>query len=157
MNQSTIPSHPLYPVNQVFLWLPGLPGNEVPHCSYNHNRPLKEWNGGVCGELMRCDGNQAPYAPPYPVSPASFISWHTHVSPPFPYHALPISHTLSPAEMDDLANRVISRINGDPGDYQPLTSVLRNDLKLIVIAALAEMGLLERPHGLSRNPSAIAV
>ncbi len=88
------------------------------------------------------DENHAFHAPPYRVSAETFVAWHTDVTPPFPFHPVPIARTLGAAELEELGRRVhfLATNNADvPGD--PL-QVLRNSRKCFVLAVLAEMGYL---------------
>ena len=132
-------AHPLFPPDQVFLWLPGLPGEQVAHCTYKEARDFYESSGG---RRPRCDKNRANFAPPYQVSSETYTSWHTDVTPPFPFHPIPIARTLSIAELADLGRRVhflATNIADMPGN--PL-QLLRNNRKCFVLAVLAEMGYL---------------
>lgn len=137
------PSHPLFPSDQVFLWLPGLPGEQLAHCTYNE----------ACGipgspdfrranRLPLLDENQVSYALPFPVSSATSIAWHTNVIPPFPFHPIPIARSLSATEMECLGRRVHFLAYQDADDCTNPLQILRNDRKCYVLAALAEMGLL---------------
>lgn len=136
-------AHPLFPPDQVFLWLPGLPGDQVAHCTYNESRDTQ--GSPVSRRARRLpvrDTNHASFAPPYRVSAESFVSWHTGVTPPFPFHPVPIARTLGAAELEELGRRVHLMVtnNADaPGN--PL-QVLRNSCKCFVLAVLAEMGYL---------------
>ena len=139
-------AHPLFPPDQVFLWLPGLPGDQMAHCTYNESR---DHPGSPVGRRTRRlpvrDANHASFAPPYQVSAESFIAWHTGVTPPFPFHPVPIARTLGAAELEELGRRVhlLATNNADaPGN--PL-QVLRNSCKCFVLAVLAEMGYLAGP------------
>lgn len=136
-------AHPLFPPDQVFLWLPGFEGEERAYCSYNEipsqtesvqsrNNPQKDDQGTI-------------FAPPYPVSYETNISWHTDVSPPYPYHPVPIARSLSSAEMTVLARQVTDLLD-DPAEKtdDPL-SILRNSRKCYILAALARFGLLPGP------------
>jgi hypothetical protein len=143
MTATISPAHPLFPAHQAFLWLPGLPGDQNPYCSYNERHPSHGMRGDrwVSGESLH-DANMAPYAPPYPVSPETFITWHTNVSPPFPFHPVPIARSLSGSEMEELARRVAKRMNLKPDAFRHPLQVLKNDSKCFVLASLADMGLL---------------
>lgn len=139
------PAHPLFPINQAFLWLPGLSGEEAAFCSYNEMRG--DPGSGIDRRLNRkpaFDDREAYYAPPYPVSRETFIAWHTDHSPPFPYHPLPISRTLTAAEMADLASQVISLLGQEPEKHPSPLRVLNNDHKCSVLVALLRMELLDR-------------
>lgn len=135
-------AHPLFPPDQAFLWLPGLPGEQAAYCTYNETG-----NSGPAEQrrILRRperDQNQALYAPPHRVSPESFIAWHINVTPPFPFHPVPIARTLSAAELTELGRRAHGIANPHTAlDGDPL-KILRNDRKCFVLAVLAEMGLL---------------
>ena len=139
-------AHPLFPPDQVFLWLPGLPGDQVAHCTYNESRDNPGPSVGPrTRRLPVRDANHASFAPPYRVSAESFIAWHTGVTPPFPFHPVPIARTLGAGELEELGRRVhmLATNNADaPGN--PL-QVLRNNCKCFVLAVLAEMGYLAGP------------
>jgi hypothetical protein len=137
------PAHPLFPADQVFLWLPGLPGDQVAHCTYNHARAIAgSPDGRRSTRLSLHDENRIDFAPPFSVSSETFIAWHTNVTPPFPFHPVPIARPLAAAEMKSLGRRVhfLAHSNADESG-NPL-QILRNDRKCYVLAALAEMGLL---------------
>lgn len=121
-----IPAHPLFPVSQPILWLPGLPGPRPAFCSYNRLREGKS----------RKDSLSAPF----PVSPASFISWHTDLSPALPFHPVPISRLLSNLELERLSHLVILELGILPEHGLPL-HVLRSDAKTAIYRALAAMGV----------------
>ena len=122
----------------------------MPYCTYNESRveqpPGETW---LRREEPR-DSNMAPLSPPYPVSKETYISWHNNVSPPFPYHPVPLVRSLSPAEMRELAARVIRLMEADPAEYrqQPLR-VLKNDRKCYILTSLSAMGLLAKTYALS--------
>ncbi len=141
-------AHPLFPPEQAFLWLPGFPGEERPYCSYNHFRqqPMAYDEGRSILTPIQ-DGNGAFYAPPFPVSRETHISWHTHVTPPFPYHPVPLARTLSAEEISHLEKRVRVLL-GDAAFTGPQGSTaLRNEFKCRILVALAEMKLLPAPPG----------
>lgn len=137
------PAHPLFPADQAFLWLPGLPGTQAAHCTYNESRGIpgsREYRRTSRRPLH--DENQVCYAPPFSVSSETCIAWHTNVTPPFPFHPIPISRTLSTAEMEGLGRRVHFLANQNADECTNPLQILRNDRKCYVLAALAEMGLL---------------
>ena len=140
-------AHPLFPPDQVFLWLPGLPGEQMAHCTYNESRDHADSTpvGRRTRRLPVRDANHASYAPPYRVSAESFIAWHTGVTPPFPFHPVPIARTLGAAELEELGRRVhLLATNNADAPSNPL-QVLRNSCKCFVLAVLAEMGYLTGP------------
>ncbi|MES2921921.1 MAG: hypothetical protein V4819_10250 [Verrucomicrobiota bacterium] len=94
------------------------------------------------------DQNQALHAPPYRVSTESFIAWHTDVTPPFPFHPVPIARTLGAAELAELGRRVHLLANHQTDLHVDPLRILRNDCKCFVLAVLAGMGLLagKVPH-----------
>lgn len=140
---ATKPAHPLFPADQVFLWLPGLPGEQLAHCTYNEasgipgTRDFRSTN-----HLPLVDKNQVSYSPPFPVSAETCTAWHTNVMPPFPFHPIPIARSLSAAEMECLGKRVHFLSNTTADDSTNPLQILRNSRKCYVLAALAEMGLL---------------
>lgn len=136
-------AHPLFPANQVFLWLPGFTGNERPYCTYNEFPEHPAAFDRRRLELLPTeDENGASYIPPFPVSSETHISWHTNVTPPYPYHPVPLAHTLSRAELEDLGYSVMRMIDDDPDSHSDAQWVLRNEYKSFVLAALAQMHLL---------------
>jgi hypothetical protein len=137
------PAHLLFPPDQAFLWLPGLPGDQVAYCTYNESRcnPESVESRRMSRKPDR-DENQALYAPPFRVSTATSIAWHTNVTPPFPFHPVPIARSLSAAELKTLGRRVLSLANPDTDQHGDPLQFLRNDRKCLVFAALAEMGYL---------------
>ncbi len=140
---ATKPAHPLFPSDQVFLWLPGLPGEQLAHCTYNEARGIPgSLDFRRSNDLPLLDRNQVRYAPPFPVSAETCTSWHTDVIPPFPFHPIPIARSLSSAEMEFLGRRVHFLANRNADDGTNPLQILRNDRKCHVLAALAEMGLL---------------
>lgn len=137
------PAHPLFPSDQVFLWLPGLPGEQLAHCTYNEARGIPgSLDFRRTNRLPLFDENQVRYALPFPVSSATCIAWHTNFMPPFPFHPIPIARSLSAAEMENLGRRVHFLANKSADDSANPLQILRNDRKCYVLAALAEMGLL---------------
>lgn len=127
-------AHHLFAPNQIFLWLPGLPGEQCAFCSYN-------WAGGhdsVLSFTSSRDSNEALYSPPYPVSQETYVCWQTNVQPPFPFHAIPIVRSLSIFELKEIGRCVLALAEetGDP------IAVLRNDRKTAILVILAKMGLL---------------
>lgn len=141
-------AHPLFPPDQAFLWLPGLPGRELPWCSYNVRRTRARRRAA----LPLPGDAKTPLAAPHPVSPVTFISWDCGVEPPFPYHPVPVVRPLSPEELRSLALRVIQMTGDAASLYPDPLQVLKNARKSQVIAALAEAGLLTR--GIARGQQA---
>ena len=140
---ATKSAHPLFPADQVFLWLPGLPGEQLAHCTYNEDRGMPEsYDFRRTNRLPLFDENRVRYSPPFPVSSETCIAWHTNVMPPFPFHPIPIARSLSAAEMGFLARRVHFLANQNAVEGTNPLQILRNDRKCYVLAALAEMGLL---------------
>lgn len=134
------PAHPLFPPHQVFLWLPGFAGENLAYCTYNERQLSLESDGDdALTHVPDRDENQARYSPPFPVSRETYISWHSDTAPPFPYHAVPITRTLSPGEMEDLARRVIQMMEETPSAYPQPLRVLTNQNKIYIYLALAEM------------------
>lgn len=141
-------AHPLYPAHQVFLWLPGMPGPELPFCSCNHEAPdIATADEGFPNEALH-DGEGNLHAPPFPVSHHTFVSWHTHVTPPVSFHPVPIKRFLSIAEMENLARKVLEVSGGKLSGNAHLLSILRNEYKCYILYFLARTGLLESltPH-----------
>ncbi len=67
-------AHPLYPVDQVFLWLPGFPGKERLYCNYNAaqgNSASAEARPYQPEQLH--DRNGAYYSPLFPINPGTYI------------------------------------------------------------------------------------
>lgn len=142
-------AHPLFPSDQVFLWLPGLPGAELPFCSCNEapNVPVSEGQSS--------DGQADPYdsdgnlnSPPFPVSHRTYVSWHTHISPPVAFHPVPLTRFLSIAEMEGIARKVLKVTCAELSGNSHLLSVLRNENKCYILYFLARMGVLMgvNPH-----------
>ena len=145
--ESTRAAHPLFPSHQVFLWLPGQPGPELPFCSCNEAPDLTmEATNFPNDSLHDSEGNL--YAPPFPVSHRTFVSWHTHVIPPVPFHPVPIKRFLSIAEMEGLARKVLEVSGHQLSGNDHLLSILRNQYKSYILCFLAHMGVLEgvTPH-----------
>ncbi len=136
-------AHPLFPPGQAFLWLPGFEGEEQPYCTYNEFRPhpaaldIRRLN-----RLPERDENGIPYTPPYPVSPETFITWHTHVSPPYPYHPVPVVRPLTSAEMNLLGQSVIRLGHIRNADASHPLRYLTAIHKAAILTALAEFDLL---------------
>lgn len=146
---ASLPAHPLYPVDQVFLWLPGFPGEERPYCTYNAAQGTSASAGVRLYQAERLhDKNGAFYSPLFPINLGTYICWHLHVSPPFPFHGLPITRSLSAEEMGELAQRVLLACEQDPATCPDPLSLLRNDRKCFILASLSVMGLLSgsTPH-----------
>lgn len=147
--KATPSAHPLFPSHQVFLWLPGLPGPELPFCSCNEapdTLATDEMSAFPNDTLHDSEGNL--YAPPFPVSHRTFVSWHTHVTPAVPFHPVPITRFLSIAEMEELARKVLNVSGEQLSRNAHLLSMLRNQYKSYILCFLARMGVLEgvTPH-----------
>ncbi len=146
-SQSTRAAHPLFPAHQVFLWLPGLRGPELPFCSCNEAPNLTLEDTHLTNESLHdSEGNL--YAPPYPVSRHTFVSWHTHVTPPVPFHPVPIKRFLSISEMEALARKVLEITGENLSGNSHLLSILRNQYKSYILYFLGQTGVLEGavPH-----------
>ncbi len=141
-------AHPLYPANQVFLWLPGSPGLELPFCSCNHESPETPIATRVFTSENLHDSEGNLHAPPFPVSHQTFVSWHTHVTPPLSFHPVPITRFLSIAEMEELARKVLEVSGEELSRNAHLLSILSNEYKSYILHFLARMDLLEgvTPH-----------
>ncbi|MES2922540.1 MAG: hypothetical protein V4819_13390 [Verrucomicrobiota bacterium] len=141
-------AHPLYPSHQVFLWLPGMAGQELPFCSCNREAPGIAIEDGVFAsdDLHDSEGNL--HAPPFPVSHRTFVSWHTHLTPPVSFHPVPIKRFLSISEMEDLARKVLEVSGEELSGNAHLLSILRNEYKCYILYFLARSGLLDNttPH-----------
>jgi len=130
-------AHPLFPVDQAILWLPGIPGYGEPYCSYNESVP-------ACAEVpdvlrpASARKKTVPFAPRHPVSRETFVSWDLSSSPPLPFHPVPISRALTGREMRELADRV-GRMTGD--ELPTPGTVLHNARKAQVYSVLSEMGV----------------
>lgn len=136
-------AHPLYPVEQVFLWLPGFRGTDRPHCTYNAAQGISSSVGVQLYQPEQLhDTNGASYSPLFPINQRSYICWHLHVSPPTHFHGVPITRTLSAADMGELAQQVLLASAEDPATFSDLLSVLCNDRKCYILASLSLMGLL---------------
>ncbi len=131
--EAPLSAHPLFPVDQAILWLPGIPGHGEPYCSYNEMAsPVTTPGRGAARQKM------IPFAPRHPVSQGTFVSWDLSSSPPLPFHPVPISRALTTRKMRDLATRV-GRMAGD--DQPTPGKVLHNARKGLVYCALLEMGV----------------
>ena len=136
-------AHLLFPAEQVFLWLPGLPGDEVPCCTYNEYRgDRSEAEDRWINELTLRDERGACYAPPYPVSRETHIMWRTNISPPFPYHAVPVTRSLSHEEIQEVACAVRGLLDVDSKTDSPPVAILRNDHRDQIMLVLSSFGLL---------------
>lgn len=146
--KATPVAHPLYPADQVFLWLPGLSSVELPFCSCNHEAPCIAIASGDFPDESLHDGEGNLHAPPFPVSHSTFVSWHTHVTPPVSFHPVPIKRFLSIAEMEDLARQVLEVSGRELSGNAHLLSILRNEYKCYILCFLSRMGLLASltPH-----------
>ena len=145
--KSSCSAHPLFPSHQVFLWLPGLPGPDLPFCSCNKAPDLALGDTAFSNEALHdSEGNL--YGPPFPVSHHTYVSWHTQVSPPVPYHPVPIKRFLSITEMEGLARKVLEVSGHQLSGNAHLLSILRNEYKSYILCFLAHMGVLEgvTPH-----------
>lgn len=74
----------------------------------------------------------------------SHISWHTNVTPPYPYHPVPVVHPLTAEELDELGLAVIRMMEEALDLWPDPRLILRNSHKSYILAALAGMGLLQR-------------
>lgn len=137
-------AHPLFPSDQVFLWLPGQPGAELPFCSCNEALEVEVSEGQA--DPYDSDGNLN--SPPFPVSHRTYVSWHTHVTPPVAFHPVPIKRFLTIAEMEDIARKVLEVTGAEPSGNSHLLSALRNENKCYILYFLARMGVLMgvNPH-----------
>jgi len=136
------PAHPLFPADQAFLWLPGFRSERLAYCTHNRMPAVTvaaSTRDSSFPTGSGCDVNGASFSPLYPVSKVSYISWHLNVTPPFPYHAVPIARTLSGAELLDLAKRVITLREERLQDYPQPLQVLTNEHKIFIYMALADM------------------
>lgn len=133
--------HPLFPASQAFLWLPALSGDALPFCTYNGGNGNRHPYRQGCGADVTEDGNGAPFSPPYPISPRTFVALNAAVTPPVSYHAIAIRRTLCTAEMERVGRRVMSLINAGGRQPAPL-QLLKSDHKFYILAALSQMGLL---------------
>jgi len=136
-------AHVMFSADQAFLWLPGLPGDEVAFCTYNHP-PGHAVGAGPDGKECHADANGAPWTPPDLVSRESFILWDRHASPPFPYHPVAIKRSLTREETAELGRQVAS-MAGTGGPVDDAVSLLRNDNKCAILTVLSQMGLLAGP------------
>jgi hypothetical protein len=148
LNKAAPSAHPLFPADQVFLWLPGLPGPELPFCSCNVAPVIAVADGQSTDDEELYDSNGNLISPPFPVSHHSYVSWHTHVTPPIPYYPIPLKRFLSIAEMEDVARKVLEVTGAKLSGNCHLLSVLRNEYKCYVLHFLARMGVLAgvTPH-----------
>ena len=136
-------AHPLYPVEQVFLWLPGFAGEEHPYCSYNEALGASGiFNTRLYQEERLHDTNGAFYSPLFPIDPGTYICWHLDVTPPMPFHGVPVIHSLSTSEMGELALQVLIASEEDLATYADPLIQLCNNRKSFILATLARMGLL---------------
>lgn len=136
-------AHPLYPVEQVFLWLPGFRGTDRPYCTYNAAQGISALVGVQLYQPEQLhDKNGAFYSPLFPINQGSYICWHLHVSPPIHFHGLPITRSLSAADMGELAQQVLLASAEDPATCSDPLSLLCNDWKCYILASLSLMGLL---------------
>lgn len=136
-------AHPLYPVEQVFLWLPGFPGKERAYCTDNAAQGISVSSGPPIYHDDRLhDRNGAFHAPRFAINPGTYICWHLHVSPPVPFHGVPINGSLSTAEIGELAQQVLLASGEEPAMYPDPLKLLRNDRKCFILVSLSRMGLL---------------
>jgi len=136
-------AHPLYPPSQAFLWLPGLPGEHLPHCSYNEQSGTFPDDERGRSWKARGDENGASYSPPFPVSEETQICWHKNSKPPFPYHPIPIARTLTSPDLLEVADYVIRLMGDAPKELTNKLRVLHYDFKSYVLSALAILDLLD--------------
>jgi hypothetical protein len=141
--ESPVGALPLYPPSQAFLWLPGLPGEQLPYCSYNEQsgaasleKPGRPWGAAA-------DDTGAPYSPPFAVSQETEICWHKNSSPPSPFHPIPIARTLTDMDLVELADYVIRLMGGAPKDFAEKLKIIHYDFKSYVMGALAVLDLLD--------------
>ncbi|RYD18841.1 MAG: hypothetical protein EOP88_21175 [Verrucomicrobiaceae bacterium] len=128
-------------MDQAFLWLPGFTDEHEHPYGTLHNESTEDSHPRDV-HLTGAE-DQIYQIPPFPVSADSHISWHTDVTPPYPYHPVPVVHALTAGEMDELGLAVI-RMMDDTLDLWPDPRlVLRNNHKSYILAALARMGLLQ--------------
>lgn len=142
-------AHPLFPSEQVFLWLPGLPGPELPFCSRNHAPGVAMTEGLPSNQQVDLhDGNGNLNSPPFPVSHLTYVLWHTDVTPPVSFHPVPLKRFLSIAEMEDIARSVLEVTGAKISGNSHLLSILRNEYKCYILHFLARMGVLAgvTPH-----------
>ena len=129
--ESTTQQVGCFPPDQVFLWLPASEGEEYAYCSDNHVSPKA--------------AEKNPLETHYPsISLKRFgsrIQWHMDVSPSS-YHPIPIVHSLSADEMKILSVKVIELLDDPAENPTNSLTILRNDRKSFVLAALAKLGLL---------------
>jgi hypothetical protein len=136
-------AHPLYPVEQVFLWLPGFRGAGHPYCTYNATRGTSASNGLQLHQSVRHqDENGAFYSPLFPINLGSYVCWHLNVSPPVHFHGLPVIRSLSAADFGELAQQVLLSSEEEPNNYSDPLTLLCNSWKCHVLASLSIMGLL---------------
>lgn len=136
-------AHTCFPPSQAFLWLPGFAGEQQPYCSYNEFREHPGAFDRRRAELQpERDSNGAFYIPPFPVSRETHISWHTNVTPPYPYHPIPLTLTLSTEETVDLGRRVMDLLGSNTPSRSDPREILRNEYKCAILVALAEIKLL---------------
>lgn len=150
MNEAThlIPdnwsAHPLFPPEQAFLWLPGFDGEEEPYCTYNEFRAhpaafdIRRFN-----HLPTQDEDGVSYIPPYPVSPETYISWHTNVNPPYPYHPIPLLRPLVADELIALGRAVLKLTGKNKADCPDPVRILTNAHKSAILSGLTDLGLLD--------------
>lgn len=141
-DSGTRTAHPLFPVDQAFLWLPGFTGeHEHPYCTLQNESVEDPCPGDI--ELSGIH-DSIYQVPPFPLNGDSHISWHTNVTPPYPYHPVPVVHPLTAEEMDELGIAVIRMLEEAVDGWPDPRLVLRNSHKPYILAALAGMGLLQR-------------
>jgi hypothetical protein len=133
------PAHPLFPAEQAFLWLPGFRGGRLAYCTHNRMPAAGSTLDSLYPNQLGRDENGASYSPLFPVSKETYISWHLNVTPPFPYHAVPIARTLSSAELLELAKRVIALREEKLQDYPQPLQVLTNENKIFIYLSLTAM------------------
>jgi|GEM_PF-6187189 len=144
------PAHQLFPPEQVFLWLPGFTGTERAYCSYNEFRSSPGDRDGSPHDEAE-DHHGVSYSPRFPLSRETHIAWHTDVSPPYPYHPLPIARSLSRDEMIILARKIIELLGEMAAPKADPLPILRNQHKCHIVAALAKLSLLPSATMENRN------
>ncbi len=153
-NRRVRTAHTLFPADQSFLWLPGFTGEEHPYCTYNNESPTDSVgsDSSSFNLLPLADEKGTYHTPPFPVSSETHISWHTNVTPPYPYHPVPVVHPLSAQELDELGRNVIELLDEKSEAYPDPRIVLKNNHKSYILAALARMDLLPAWNSNSFHP-----
>ncbi len=117
---------PLFPPSQAFLWLPDKPGLDIPFCS--------------CDEVPRS---------PTARSGEPLHDGERYLSPPLPFHPIPINRFLTLDELQELAREVRRATGASPMKLNHPLDVLRNENKGYILVFLARKNLLSggAPHG----------